>query len=96
MADEWFVKLAGTEQGPISPAQLRELVRKKIVKPDTPLRKGENRWVRAGRVHGLFEAALGDSASMSTSASASGVRGSGGGIGVGFERFGSKKGGSGR
>ena len=57
MADEWFVKLAGTEQGPISPSQLRELVRKKVVKPDTFVRKGPNRWVRASRVHGLFEAA---------------------------------------
>lgn len=68
MADQWFVRIGGTEQGPMSPKQLRELVRKKIVKPETLVRRDENRWVRAGRVHGLFEAALG--------ASASGVRAS--------------------
>lgn len=65
MADAWFVKLADTEQGPLSPSQLRELVRKKVVKPETHVRKGENRWVRAGKVHGLFESAFLPSASSS-------------------------------
>ncbi len=52
---EWYVKEKGKTVGPITNAQLAERVRSGAVTPETPVSKGNSRWVRAGAVDGLFK-----------------------------------------
>lgn len=58
MATQWFAQINGIEEGPFAPAELVASARQGRIKPDTPVRNGEaGKWVKAGQVKGLFEAA---------------------------------------
>ena len=53
MAD-WFLELDGVETGPISSSDLKELVVKSIVMPDTKVRTSDSKtWSTADRIKGL-------------------------------------------
>ncbi|GIW94153.1 MAG: hypothetical protein KatS3mg110_2194 [Pirellulaceae bacterium] len=58
LAESWYVDLEGTVLGPISAHELLDRVRQGEVTADTPVRKGDSQWVKAGEVNGLFEAAF--------------------------------------
>lgn len=52
---EWYVQIGGFTSGPLSASDLKKLVEKGKLKPDTPIRKeGQENWSKAGRVKGLF------------------------------------------
>ncbi len=53
----WYYRNGGKENGPVSPSELLELIRKGTVVPETELRKDDNRWLIASDVNGLWEAA---------------------------------------
>ena len=56
MAAEWFILMGSGEQGPFTPAQLKELATYSRILPGTKVKKGvDGEWVPAGRVKGLFE-----------------------------------------
>ncbi len=54
MAEGWYIKVGGAERGPISSAELRELVRIGTVTPQVLVRRGSSAWIRASKVRGLF------------------------------------------
>lgn len=55
MSNQWFVHAEGKQSGPLSPAELKQLVEQGQVTAETPVRLGvEGKWVRAGRVKGLL------------------------------------------
>lgn len=52
---EWYVQIGGFTSGPLSASDLKKLVEKGKLTPDTPIRKeGQETWSKAGRVKGLF------------------------------------------
>ena len=52
---EWFVTLEGVEQGPLTPAEVKELVQAGMIGPMTPIRRGGmERAVAAAQVKGLL------------------------------------------
>ena len=60
---EWFVKIAETETdeevlGPLRPSDLLKMVRAGEVVRETEIRKDDSAWFPAGKVGGLFEAAI--------------------------------------
>lgn len=56
MAADLFYQNGGQQSGPVDSRELRRLAEAGIVKPDTLVRVGtSNPWVRAERVHGLFQ-----------------------------------------
>ncbi len=56
MAAEWYHQTGGQQSGPVDSRELRRLAEAGIVRPDTLVRQGtSNPWVRAERVHGLFQ-----------------------------------------
>ena len=51
----WYYHISGKDCGPVSSAELREQARSHVVLPDTPVRReGDQRWVSAQAVKGLF------------------------------------------
>ena len=56
MADWYYQTEKGTEAGPISNSELKNLVSSGAVTPATLLRKDDAKWVKASAVGGLFEA----------------------------------------
>ena len=51
----WYVRKGSKEHGPFASRQLKKLAAEGKIKPDTPLRRGEDgAWVRAAKVKGLF------------------------------------------
>ena len=56
MADWYYQTEKGTEAGPVSNSELKNLVSSGAVTPDTMLRKDDAKWVKASAVGGLFEA----------------------------------------
>ena len=56
MAQQWYVTVEGEQKGPISGAELKQLVREGRVTPDTPVSTSEDgETVPASRVKGLFD-----------------------------------------
>ena len=56
MATEWYCQLMGSEMGPYSAAQLREMARQHQLTPEDLVRKGaDGDWVAGYRVNGLFD-----------------------------------------
>ena len=56
MAAEWYCQLMGSEMGPYSAAQLREMARKHQLTPEDLVKKGaDGDWVAGYRVNGLFD-----------------------------------------
>lgn len=55
MAGEWFCKIAGSERGPLSPAQLKLLASHGELRREDLVRQGAGgQWIPADRVKGLF------------------------------------------
>ena len=54
MTDYFYVDTNGQQQGPVTSEQLKELVAKGIIKPDTHLNTGGTRLVFAEHIPGLF------------------------------------------
>jgi len=57
MAVEWYCQLMGSELGPLTAAELIQMVRRHQVTPEDLVRRGDSHWVPAYQVQGLFEAA---------------------------------------
>ncbi len=57
MAKKWYYKIKNKTVGPVTNAELLELIRSGKIQPDTPLRKGDSQWVLARAVTGLFQKA---------------------------------------
>jgi uncharacterized protein (AIM24 family) len=57
MAAEWFVRVMGTEIGPVTTAELIRGVAEGKISRDTELRKDGGGWVLASKVSGLFDRA---------------------------------------
>jgi hypothetical protein len=56
----WFFATEGQQRGPFSDTQLRELIERGMVGPDTPVwSAGMSEWTRAGDVPGLLRNATG-------------------------------------
>ena len=57
---DWFIKRVDDPegQGPLRPKDLLELVRQGKVVRETMIRKDDSPWFEAGKVGGLFEAAM--------------------------------------
>lgn len=56
MATQWYVTVEGEQKGPLTGAQLKQLVREGKVTPDTPLSMTEDgKMVPASQVKGLFD-----------------------------------------
>ncbi|MDA3961999.1 MAG: RDD family protein [Planctomycetota bacterium] len=54
-AGDWYVTLQGVEQGPLTPAQVKELVQSGLIGPATPVRReGMDKPVLAMQVQGLL------------------------------------------
>jgi hypothetical protein len=53
---DWHIKIGDEVIGPVSGSELLKMVRSGEVTPETPLQKGDSRWVLAEEVNGLFEA----------------------------------------
>ena len=71
MASEWFYQAVGKQVGPISGAELQNLVGRGVVTSDTLVwRHGLGEWVAASRVRGLFSEADGTVPPKSVLASA--------------------------
>lgn len=71
MASEWFYQVMGQQVGPISGAELQNLVGRGVVTSDTLVwRHGLGEWVAASRVRGLFSEADGTVPPKSVLASA--------------------------
>jgi TM2 domain-containing membrane protein YozV len=52
---EWYVQISGFTSGPLSASDLKKLVEKGKLTPETPIRKeGQETWSKAGKVKGLF------------------------------------------
>lgn len=52
---QWFVRRGQETRGPFGTAQLRELARRHKIRPDDHVRQGgDDEWVVAGSVYGLF------------------------------------------
>jgi hypothetical protein len=60
MATEWYCDLMGKIEGPLTPAQLLQKVKRGEITQDTPIRKNSSKWFPAIEVVGLFEAAFRD------------------------------------
>jgi hypothetical protein len=59
MAD-WYYARGGTHQGPVTPAQLRQMAQAGEIKPDDLVfQEGGTQWVAASTVKGLFDRAPG-------------------------------------
>ncbi|NUQ63527.1 MAG: DUF4339 domain-containing protein [Pirellulales bacterium] len=54
MAVQWFYQIAGETLGPVSPEQLKSLVRTGKLSIDDFVREGDAAWIPASRVPGLF------------------------------------------
>jgi len=60
--DEWRFEVNGVQLGPVTARQLRALAHAKTLSPDDLVQKGaDGKWVRAGKVQGLFENPIGTS-----------------------------------
>jgi uncharacterized protein (AIM24 family) len=57
MAAEWYIRVMGTEFGPISAPELVQQAADGKISPDTEVRKGDGSWIPASRVAGLFDRA---------------------------------------
>jgi hypothetical protein len=56
MAGEWYYKAMGSEAGPVSPAELRDLAESGFLASDVLVREGaDGDWIPAGDVPGLLE-----------------------------------------
>ena len=56
MPPQWFCNLAGSEIGPLTPSQVKQLAAEGRLRKDDFVRKGtEGSWVRAEQVKGLFD-----------------------------------------
>lgn len=56
MTSEWYAQLMGDVVGPLSPNELRRMVRDRKLLPSDLVRKGnDGRWVDASQVTGLFD-----------------------------------------
>lgn len=65
METKWFCKMRGREMGPMSFQDLVELVRSGTLAKNDPVRQqGNNKWIRARQVEGLFSAAASDPATV--------------------------------
>ena len=55
MASDWYVRIDGSERGPVSSDTLTNLAREGKIVPDTQVKKGASgTWVSASRVKGLL------------------------------------------
>jgi len=55
MAAQWFYRCEDVEHGPIPPDVLKQLAQAGVITPDTRVKRADlDKWVRAGRVAGLF------------------------------------------
>ena len=55
MSQEWYCQIMGSEIGPLTSSQLREMAQSGRLTPDDLIRKGDsNRWTTASHVKGLF------------------------------------------
>jgi len=70
---EWYVEVDGQEYGPLSNRELKQYADERRIRPETPLRAGNDpKWSTAGRVKGLFaETAAAPAAAASAPAPAS-------------------------
>ncbi|NQT16929.1 MAG: DUF1583 domain-containing protein [Planctomycetes bacterium] len=63
METKWFCRILGKEIGPLSSQDLVELVRSGTLTKNDPVRRqGNNKWIRAREVEGLFRLAASDPA----------------------------------
>lgn len=52
---EWYVQIGGFVSGPLTSADIRKLVERGKITPETPIKKeGQENWSKAGKVKGLF------------------------------------------
>jgi len=55
MSTQWYSDVGGSVIGPLTASQLREMARRGQLTPDALVRQGQTgKWVKAGRVKGLF------------------------------------------
>jgi len=57
MATQWYYKIKGKVNGPISSSEIIKKIKARQILPMTQLRKGDSQWVVAQSVTGLFEKA---------------------------------------
>ena len=56
MAGEWYYKAMGSEAGPVSPAELKDLAESGFLPSDVLVRQGpDGEWIPAGEVRGLLD-----------------------------------------
>jgi len=69
MANDWYVRMNGAEQGPLTSERLKQLATLGKINQSTPLKKGAaGNWVTASAVKGLFTIAVSSSESTTPSA----------------------------
>ena len=54
-SSQWYYQVMGTALGPLGDSKFRELARDGTIGPDTLVRSGEQDWISADRVPGLFD-----------------------------------------
>ena len=57
MSKKWYYRVKKKTQGPVTNAELLDLIRERKVLPETMIRKDDSQWVAARAVTGLFQAA---------------------------------------
>jgi hypothetical protein len=66
----WYVALQGTTYGPYSPAQLKDMAKNGQIDPNTQIMlSGQDKWIPAGKVSGLFAQAAAPQTAAPQSAS---------------------------
>jgi hypothetical protein len=56
---DWFYQLQGFALGPVPAAEMKRLIQKGRIAPDTFVRQGNGPWVHAGKVEALNPSAVG-------------------------------------